>query len=536
MAASDPGKRPGLWGSGHEANLTCRGRRFWKKWRERKEGRTYVEFAEERKRRTGEQRSVEFALSSSIELRSSQRLKPVHLHAGAAAKGDVGEQSVWRNRAEGQTIGVWFLPVVVVEAEGVEANAPDIIAAVDKIAADHVALVDENLGAQKAGDARTRVNGNERTGVGEVRRRGLAIGELHDGEVAAGAHLISGGIHKSVAHLRAGQKLDGFYATGEREIAHEHVDAVVEIAVEMMNETKAGDRESGAGFLGVGAQPGVLAVDGSRLFPKAQMVPAAVAVEALLPGDFLAASCQILCGDWLFGVACEIQESAEFPEHAARGNAVTVVPAGGAKRGVHLVARADEEDVDHVSFFAFARVSARGVVLQEHFDVAALDFVHFERDAGEFRLVGHIKRNIQAQAEIGARWEINFRFGKHGEHTIDEEAGRAVGIVGRKVAQTVGDASLRSIGSEDALNSAPADGLARVVDFHDLGGDGKDHALGSDDAVEDNFQPGGFVLEAQAHPADSSHLAINFQAGGKDGGTVAVGRLNQSGADGGAGF
>jgi len=51
-----------------------------------------------------------------------------------------------------------------------------------------------------------------------------------------------------LCQFRPGQKLHGFNATGQRQIAYQHVHAVVQIAVQVMNESMLRDGKGRAGF------------------------------------------------------------------------------------------------------------------------------------------------------------------------------------------------------------------------------------------------------------------------------------------------
>src|ERR1700686_839172 len=81
----------------------------------------------------------------------------------AAAKGDLGEECVRRDRAERQAvIGIGVLPVTVAKPECVNAHARQVKRAVSNVPAKNVTLVDRNLGAEVPRKSRARPNGNQR--------------------------------------------------------------------------------------------------------------------------------------------------------------------------------------------------------------------------------------------------------------------------------------------------------------------------------------------------------------------------------------
>src|SRR5215470_6796452 len=106
----------------------------------------------------------------------------------------------------------------------------------------------------------------------------------------------------------------------------------------MVDEFVLAEGEGRAGLTGIGAEPGLLAENGSGLFPEAEVVALTVAIETLLPGDVLALPLEILRGDGSGGVVGKIQEGAKFAEDAPRRETIAVHPARGTKRGIHLIA------------------------------------------------------------------------------------------------------------------------------------------------------------------------------------------------------
>src|SRR5271165_6783038 len=121
-------------------------------------------------------------------------------------------------------------------AEGMNAHAGKVVGAVDDVAASHVALVQENLSAEIAYQAGTRMNGDERRLAHRLQIRPVASPQLDDGEVAVGVHFVAGGIGEKLWELRARKLTNRSHASGQGEIADEHVDAVIQVAIDAVNE------------------------------------------------------------------------------------------------------------------------------------------------------------------------------------------------------------------------------------------------------------------------------------------------------------
>jgi hypothetical protein len=79
-----------------------------------------------------------------------RNLAELHGEAGAAAKCDLWKQRVRRDGAEWQTVGIFFLSVPVPEAQRMDADASDIVATVNEVSTNNVALIHQHLGAEVA--------------------------------------------------------------------------------------------------------------------------------------------------------------------------------------------------------------------------------------------------------------------------------------------------------------------------------------------------------------------------------------------------
>ena len=71
------------------------------------------------------------------------------------------------------------------------------------------------------------------------------------------------------------------------------------------------------------------------------------------------------------------------------------------------------------------------------------------------------------------------------------------------------------VGRAYSVNHAVRDVLSRVIDLDDLCRNREHAAAGGDDAVENNLEARGVVLESEPDSPDSHNLAVNFQSGGK---------------------
>jgi hypothetical protein len=85
-----------------------------------------------------------------------------------------------RDRAERQTVRVLLLSTAAPEAKRVDADPSDVVAAKNKVAAHHIALVNKHLGAKVAGQAGMRANGNHGIAVRVCHWRMLTVRELHN--------------------------------------------------------------------------------------------------------------------------------------------------------------------------------------------------------------------------------------------------------------------------------------------------------------------------------------------------------------------
>ena len=134
-----------------------------------------------------------------------------------------------------------------------------------------------------------------------------------------------------------------------------------------------------------------------------------------------------------------------------------------------------------------------------------------QRNAREFRLVANIDRLSEAEAEIGGRREVNFRFGKNGDGAVDHQAHIGIRVVGGQVNQAAGDAALRSVGGANAVNDSVGNRLAGIVDLCYFCSNGERSAAGGHDVIKDQFQSGRIVFEPQANSPNRNDVPVHFE-------------------------
>ena len=172
-------------------------------------------------------------------------------------------------------------------AKSADATVCKIVRAVDNVPADDVALVKKYLSAEEAHDPRPWMDGDQWLAMGVLHHRTIAMLQVDDREVPIGAHGIASRIHHGFVQFRTGKLVHSGDTAGERKITHQHVDPIVKIAVNVVDEILMFDRDRGARFSGVRAQPGGLALYSEGLAPEADVFALAITVEAFLPGDVL---------------------------------------------------------------------------------------------------------------------------------------------------------------------------------------------------------------------------------------------------------
>src|SRR5271167_2351079 len=156
-------------------------------------------------------------------------------------------------------------------AKRFETHATEVKGAVDEIAADDIALVEQNLGTDVAGDFAAGMNGNERVVGGKRHGERLAVFQMNDVDDTVGMHFVAGGVDHVVRKIGTRKMADGIDTACEGEIADEHDGALVEVGIDVVNKFVVADAEDGAGFAGVGAEPDGLTANRGRLAPDAQM-------------------------------------------------------------------------------------------------------------------------------------------------------------------------------------------------------------------------------------------------------------------------
>src|SRR2546429_3656769 len=127
--------------------------------------------------------------------------------------------------------------------------------------ANDVALVEENLGAEIAHEAIARAYGDE-GGIPRVLHHGPGTTlQVNDGKVAICVHFVAGGVEHGLRQVGARELAHGFHTTRQRKVAHEHVDAVIEVAVDVVDELVILHGKSRASFTSIGTQPGLFSLN-----------------------------------------------------------------------------------------------------------------------------------------------------------------------------------------------------------------------------------------------------------------------------------
>src|SRR5271167_3459300 len=169
-------------------------------------------------------------------------------------------------------------------AKGVDSHAAKVESAIDDVSADDVALIEEYFVAEVANDPGARANGDQWVGASVLDRGAIAVLEMDDGKHAIGAHFIAGGVYHERMDVGARHQIDRVDTAREGEVADEHVDAVIEIAIDVVDKFVVAEGESSAGFARVSAEPRLLIENRAGLAPDAEMLALAVAIKAFLPG------------------------------------------------------------------------------------------------------------------------------------------------------------------------------------------------------------------------------------------------------------
>ena len=65
------------------------------------------------------------------------------------------------------------------------------------------------------------------------------------------------------------------------------------------------------------------------------------------------------------------------------------------------------------------------------------------------------REQIQAKAQVSARWQVNFWFWKHRDGAIDDQTRVSIGIERGQVNQAAGDAALRRVDGAQILRKTP---------------------------------------------------------------------------------
>src|SRR5450432_2510773 len=144
-------------------------------------------------------------------------------------------------------------------AQGVDAHPGEVVGAIDDVGAGDITLIQHYLSAEIAHEWGMWANGDERFAPRVFQEWPIACFKLDDREVAIGVHFIAGGIKQKTRQLRAGKLMNGIDAADEREVADQHVHTIIDIAIDVVNKLVVFEGKSGAGFPGIGAEPGGLA-------------------------------------------------------------------------------------------------------------------------------------------------------------------------------------------------------------------------------------------------------------------------------------
>lgn len=205
---------------------------------------------------------------------------------------------------------------------------------------------------------------------------------MNDGQHAIGVHLVASSVDHELRNLRAGQEADGIDATGKGEVTDEHVDAIIEVATDVVDEFVVLDGKSGAGFPGVSAEPCLLIEDGARLAPDTEMSALCIAVKAFLPSEILRLAVQKLVRHGHGGIVGESEKGRELLEESQGG----IVVAGELSRGgegiLELRLGTDKEEIDEIGVFPVRSGGAVRQVLEKQFNIAALVFIELAGDTG----------------------------------------------------------------------------------------------------------------------------------------------------------
>jgi len=117
------------------------------------------------------------------------------------------------------------------------------------------------LGAEIAHEAIARAHGDE-GGIPRVLHHGHGTTlQVNDGKVAIRVHFVAGGVEHGLRQVGARELAHGFHTTRQRKVAHEHVDAVIEVAVDVVDELVILHGKSRAGFTSIGTQPGLFSLN-----------------------------------------------------------------------------------------------------------------------------------------------------------------------------------------------------------------------------------------------------------------------------------
>src|ERR1700757_4019281 len=100
-------------------------------------------------------------------------------------------------------------------AERLDTEAAEIKGAIEKIAPDDVAFVQEHLAAKITSNTGTGTDGNQRSGTSVFDGAAVALLKMNDGEHAIGTHIITGRIEHQWRDIGARKELHGIDTAGK---------------------------------------------------------------------------------------------------------------------------------------------------------------------------------------------------------------------------------------------------------------------------------------------------------------------------------
>ena len=146
-------------------------------------------------------------------------------------------------------------------AQQTKAHSRKVEYAVNDVSANDVALVKENPSSEIAHEAIAGPHGDQR-GIPRVLQHGRRTTfQMNHGKVTIRVHFVAGGVVHGLRQIGARELVHGFHATRQRKVAHEHVDAVKQVAIDVVDELVILHGKSCAGFARIGTQPGLLSLN-----------------------------------------------------------------------------------------------------------------------------------------------------------------------------------------------------------------------------------------------------------------------------------